>query len=79
MEQMLSLLIPGLVVIGIFLGGLLIPPAPEDVLADARTDAQRILARAEEDARMLADTYRDREDATLEHRRVEIDTARSDT
>ncbi|MEE8456488.1 MAG: hypothetical protein V3S28_00420, partial [Acidimicrobiia bacterium] len=81
MEQMLSLLIPGLVVIGIFLGGLLIgrrliniPPAPEDVLADARTDAQRILARAEEDARMLADTYRDREDATLEHRRVEIDS-----
>jgi len=84
MEQMLSLLIPGLVVIGIFLGGLLIgrklmkiPPAPEDVLADARTDAQRILARAEEDARMLADTYRDREDATLEHRRVEIDTKNS--
>ncbi len=84
MEQMLSLLIPGLVVIAIFLGGLLIgrrlikiPPAPEDVLADARTDAQRILARAEEDARMLADTYRDREDATLEHRRVEIDSKNS--
>lgn len=84
MEQMLSLLIPGLVVIGLFLGGLLIgrrliniPPAPEDVLADARTDAQRILARAEEDARMLADTYRDREDATLEHRRVEVDSKNS--
>lgn len=84
MEQMLSLLIPGLVVIGIFLGGLLIgrrliniPPAPEDVLAEARTDAQRILARAEEDARMLADTYRDREDATLEHRRVEVDSKNS--
>ena len=84
MEQMLSLLIPGLVVIGIFLGGLLIgrrliniPPAPEDVLADARTDAQRILARAEEDARMLADTYRDREDATLEHRRVEMNSKNS--
>ncbi|GMQ92912.1 MAG: ribonuclease Y [Acidimicrobiia bacterium] len=81
MEQMLSLLIPGLVLTGIFLGGLLIgrrfvktPPAPEDVLADARMDAQRILVRAEEDARTLADTYRDREDATIEHRRVEIDS-----
>jgi ribonuclease Y len=81
MEQMLSLLIPGLVVTGVFLGGLLIgrrlvktPAAPEDVIADARIDAQRILARAEEDARALADTYRDREDATLEHRRVEVDS-----
>ena len=81
MEQMLSLLIPGLVVTGIFLGGLVIgrrlvkvPPAPDELLADARIDAQRILARAEEDARALADTYRDREDATLEHRRVEIDS-----
>ncbi len=81
MEQSLSLLIPGLVVIGIFLGGLLIgrrlmktPPAPDDLIADARMDAQRILARAEEDARLLADTYRDRENATLEHRRVEVDS-----
>jgi len=81
MEQMLSLLIPGLVVTGVFLGGLLIgrrlvktPPAPEDIIADARIDAQRILARAEEEARALADTYRDREDATLEHRRVEVDS-----
>ena len=81
MEQMLSLLIPGLVVTAIFLGGLLIgrrlvkvPPAPDELIGDARIDAQRILARAEEDARALAETYRDREDATLEHRRVEIDT-----
>lgn len=81
MEQMLSLLIPGLVVTAIFLGGLLIgrrlvkvPPAPDELIGDARIDAQRILARAEEDARTLAETYRDREDATLEHRRVEIDT-----
>ena len=81
MEQMWSLLIPGLVVTAIFLGGLLIgrrlvkvPPAPDEVIGDARIDAQRILAKAEEDARALADTYRDREDATLEHRRVEIDT-----
>jgi ribonuclease Y len=81
MEQMLSLLIPGLVVTAIFLGGLLIgrrlvkvPRAPDELIGDARIDAQRILARAEEEARALAETYRDREDATLEHRRVEIDT-----
>ena len=76
---MLSLLIPGLVIAGVFLAGLLIgrrlvkqPQAPEEVLADARIEAQRILARAEEEARALADTYRDREEATLEHRRVEV-------
>jgi ribonuclease Y len=81
MEQMWSLLIPGLVLTAIFLGGLLIgrrlvkvPPAPDEIIGDARIDAQRILAKAEEDARALADTYRDREDATLEHRRVEVDT-----
>ena len=79
MDEMLSLLIPGLVVAGVFLAGLLIgrrlvkqPQAPEEVLADARIEAQRILARAEEEARALADTYRDREVATLEHRRVEV-------
>ncbi|MEE8486506.1 MAG: ribonuclease Y [Acidimicrobiia bacterium] len=84
MEQTLSLLIPGLVVSGVFFGGLLvgrrlikIPPAPDEIISDARTDAQRILARAEEDARALADTYRDREDATLEHRRVDIDAKSS--
>ena len=81
MEQMLSLLIPGLVLTAIFLGGLLIgrrlvkvPAAPVEVIADARIDAQRILARAEEDARTRADAYRDREDATLEHRRIEFDS-----
>jgi ribonuclease Y len=81
MEQMLSLLIPGLVVTAIFLGGLLIgrrlvkvPAAPDEIIGDARIDAQRILARAEEEARALAETYRDREDATLEHRRVESDS-----
>jgi ribonuclease Y len=46
---------------------------PEEMVGDARLDAQRILARAEEEARAKAETYRDREDATLEHRRVEID------
>ena len=81
MEQVLSLLIPGLVVAGVFLAGLVVgrrlvkqPPAPDEVLADARIEAQKILARAEEEARALADTYRDREEATLEHRRVEVGT-----
>ena len=81
MEQALNLLIPGLLVAGMFIAGLLVgrrivkqPPAPEDVLADARIEAQRILARAEEEARALADTYRDREEATIEHRRVEMNT-----
>ena len=79
MDQALNLLIPGLVVAGMFIAGLLVgrrivkqPPAPEEVLSDARMEAQRILARAQEEARALADTYRDREDATLEHRRVEM-------
>ncbi len=79
MDQALNLLIPGLIVAGMFIAGLLVgrrivkqPPAPEEVLADARIEAQRILARAEEEARALAETYRDREEATLEHRRVEM-------
>jgi ribonuclease Y len=79
MDQALNLLIPGLVVAGMFIAGLLVgrrivkqPPAPEEVLGDARMEAQRILARAQEEARALADTYRDREEATLEHRRVEM-------
>jgi len=46
--------------------------APEEVLAEARLEAQRILARAEEEARAKAEAYRDREEATLEHRRVEM-------
>ncbi len=44
----------------------------EEVLAEARLEAQRMLSRAEEEARAKAETYRDREDATLEHRRNEI-------
>jgi ribonuclease Y len=81
MDQALNLLVPGLLVAGMFIAGLLVgrrivkqPPAPEEVLADARMEAQRILARAEEEARALADTYRDREEATIEHRRVEMTT-----
>jgi ribonuclease Y len=50
---------------------------PDEMLGDARLEAQRILARAEEEARSKAETYRDREDATLEHRRVEIGSQES--
>jgi ribonuclease Y len=39
---------------------------------DARQEAQRLLSRAEEEGRAKAETYRDREEATLEHRRLEI-------
>ena len=81
MEQMRNLIVPGLVVAGIFVGGMLIgrkfvkiPPSPAEIIADARMDAQRILVRAEEDARSSADTYREREDAPLEQRRVEVDS-----
>ncbi len=44
----------------------------EQALSDARLEAQRILARAEEESRALADSYREREDATIEHKRVEV-------
>jgi ribonuclease Y len=43
----------------------------EEVLGDARLEAQRLLARAEEESRAKAEAYREREDATLEHRRLE--------
>lgn len=79
MDQILNLLIPGAVIAAVFLAGLVIgrklvrvPQAPEEILADARIEAQKILARAEEESRAKADTYRDREEATLEHRKVEI-------
>jgi ribonucrease Y len=48
---------------------------PVEIMSEARVEAQRILARAEEEARAKAEAYRDREDATLEHRRVEIGSA----
>ncbi|HHC08014.1 MAG TPA: ribonuclease Y [Actinobacteria bacterium] len=46
--------------------------SPDELLAEARLEAQRILAKAEEEARAKAEAYREREDATIEHRRVEI-------
>ncbi|NND02888.1 MAG: ribonuclease Y [Acidimicrobiia bacterium] len=46
--------------------------AAEKVLSDARIEAQRTLSRAEEEARALAESYRERESEALEHRRVEV-------
>ncbi len=43
----------------------------EHILGEARLEAKRVLSRAEEEARAMADTYKEREDATLELRRVE--------
>lgn len=43
----------------------------EELLGDARLEAQRVLTRAEEEGRAKAEAYRDREDAELEHRKVE--------
>ena len=43
-------------------------------MAEARADAQGVLARAEDEARAKADAYREREEATLEHRPLEIDS-----
>ncbi len=44
---------------------------PEDTLSKARLDAQRILTKAEEEGRAKAEAYREREEANLEHRRLE--------
>ena len=84
MDQALSLLIPGLVVAGMFVAGLLVgrrivkqPPAPEEVLGDARMEAQRILARAQEEARALADTcsWPERRDLQMSGQAIPTPTA----
>jgi ribonuclease Y len=49
----------------------------EDTVTSARLDAQRILSKAEEEARAKAEAYREREDATLEHRRLELSNLES--
>ncbi|MEZ5175967.1 MAG: ribonuclease Y [Acidimicrobiia bacterium] len=81
MDSIIGFFIPGTIVATVFLVGLYLgrklvrqPQAPEEILADARIEAQRILARADEEGRAKADTYRDREEATIEHRKVEIDS-----
>ncbi len=49
----------------------------EDLTTSARLDAQRILAKAEEEGRAKAETYREREEANLEHRRLEASNLES--
>ena len=44
-----------------------------DPVGKARMEAQRILGRAEEEGRARAEAFRQREEAALEHRRVEHD------
>jgi len=44
----------------------------QDTLGTARLEAQRILAKAEEEGRAKAEAYREREEAGLEHRRLEV-------
>ncbi len=44
----------------------------EDMVSAARLDAQRILATAEEEGRAKAEAYREREDAALAHRKLEL-------
>jgi ribonuclease Y len=44
----------------------------EEVLGSARVEAQRMLSKADEEGRARAESYREREDASLEMRRVEI-------
>lgn len=50
--------------------------APRDARENtARREAQRILGRAEEEGRARAAAYREREEAQLDHRRVELSSA----
>ncbi|HLF44394.1 MAG TPA: ribonuclease Y [Acidimicrobiia bacterium] len=49
----------------------------EDAMTSARLDAQRILAKAEEEGRAKAETFREREEANLEHRRLEASNLES--
>ena len=49
----------------------------EDMVAAARLDAQRILGSAEEEARAKAEAYREREEADLAHRKLEMSNLES--
>ncbi len=44
----------------------------EDLVSKAQLEARHILAKSEEEGRAKADAYREREEANLDHRRVEI-------
>ncbi|MBT8214382.1 MAG: ribonuclease Y, partial [Acidimicrobiia bacterium] len=43
-----------------------------DIVSNAQREAQRLLTKAEEESRAMAEAYREREDASLEHRRIEV-------
>ncbi len=45
----------------------------EDSVGSARIEAQKILSRADEEGRARAEAYRQREEAALEHRKVELE------
>lgn len=49
----------------------------EDMVTTARLDAQRILTSAEEEGRAKAETYREREEADLAHRKLEMSSLES--
>lgn len=49
----------------------------EDAVTSARLDAQRILTAAEEEGRAKAEAYREREEAGLAHRKLEISNLES--
>ncbi len=49
----------------------------EDTLARARVEASRILANAEEEGRAKAETYREREEESLAHRKLELSNLES--
>ena len=49
----------------------------EDRVAVARTEASKILAMAEDEARAKAEAYREREEAGLAHRRLELSNLES--
>lgn len=78
MEQWLLMALYAAMIVVALVGGYVLArrvqrlETPSEALAEARLEGQRILTRAEEEARAKAEQYRDREDATLEHRRVEM-------
>jgi flagellar biosynthesis/type III secretory pathway M-ring protein FliF/YscJ len=78
MEQWLLMALYAAMIVVALVGGYVLArrvqrlETPSEALAEARLEGQRILTRAEEEARAKAEHYRDREDATLEHRRVEM-------
>ena len=69
----IGLLIAVLVILRRRHGGEAVPSG--DQVGAARVEAQRILGRAEDEGRAKAEAYREREEAQLEHRRVETASA----